>query len=225
MRRLLRIGIVAALGLVAIASVREARADFETFMVSMPQTTTDYSLPMSIQGFNPSLGTLTDVILTWSVSGNVAGTVTNTAASPQNFTVTETSVINLFLGSAVGTLLSSPSLTSMQTYANLAVGATSPFGPFTPAGQDGPTTYTSGPIFNGFISAGNIGLTVMTVTGTTFDGGGGNILGAIATTAGGTFTVRYDFTPVPEPSSIALSLVGILGVGTGAVVRRRKLVR
>jgi hypothetical protein len=225
MRRLLRMALASAIGLFAIASGREAKADFETFTVSLPQTTTDFTVPLSIQGFDPALGTLTDVVLTWSVSGSMAGTVTNTATGAQNFSVTESSNVTLYLGSVSGTLLSSAALSAMQTYTNLGSSVTSPFGPFTPSSQDGPTTYTSGPIFNGFVSSGNIGLTVNTMTATVINGGGGNIFSAIATTAGGSFTVRYDFTPVPEPSSIALSLVGVLTVGTGALVRRRKIGR
>jgi hypothetical protein len=229
MRRLLRMGLVSALGLFAIASGREAKADFETFTATVPQTTTDFTVPLLIQGFDPALGTLTKVMLTWSVSGSMNGTVTNTSTGAQNFTVAENSTLKLYLGSDLTVPpLSSPGLSAMQTYTNLGSGITSPFGPYMPSSLDGPNTYTSASnpmIFNGFISAGTVAFTVDTMTKLNIDGGGGNVLSAILTTAGGTLTVRYDFTPVPEPSSIALSLVGVLTVGTGALVRRRKIGR
>ena len=105
----------------------------------------------------------------------------------------------------------------------LAAGASAAFGPYTPTATATPAVYTSGATFNLFNGGpGNVSLNFASLTGTTTLGGGGNISNTITTTAGATATVTYQYTAVPEPSAMALTLVGgLLGLLKVRSLRRK----
>ena len=89
----------------------------------------------------------------------------------------------------------------------------------------GSQTATQSSTITGAKLADFIGTGAFTVDMNTFSspgiaGGGGNIQPTLATFAGGTFSIQYDYTltPVPEPTSMAMLGLGVIGLG---VMRRR----
>jgi hypothetical protein len=169
-----------------------------TYTASVPVQRTDYTASLNLPKFDPALGTLTEVDLSWAITGTEAGTVTNTAATSESFNFAED--VNLALKSGAVNLLA-PDLNTSQTFTNLAPGASSSYGPYSPTASAA-ATFTTGPNFNLFANGpGTLNLTVVTVTSQTTLGGGGNIISDIATLAGGTATVTYQYTA--EPVTVA----------------------
>jgi hypothetical protein len=165
-----------------------------TFSSIVPVQRTDYTQALSLPKFDPSLGTLTEVDLSWSVSGTENGSLTNTAPVTESFNFAED--VNLALLNGTTSLLA-PDLNTSQAFTDLAAGASGIYGPFSPTAS-ATASYTTGPNFDLFSTGtGNVDLTVTTLTTQTTLGGGGNIVSNIATFAGGTATVTYQYTPQP----------------------------
>lgn len=232
--------LTASLLIVPLAT-RPAGANFVTASVSTTpsQGTTDYSQVLTAPAFNTTLGTLNDVVITMADAGFFSGSLTNNSATAQDFTVTEGIHLTLTAGS---TLLLSDDLASTQSYTALASGATSPFGSASPvtSAPAAPQTITSGAIFDAFnTSTTGVPLTFSTLTGTTIQGGGGNLHTGIFTTAGSVITIRFDYTPgngnpggeggggggtpatpAPEPASLVMTALGGLLVVAARRARR-----
>ncbi len=175
---------------------RQLMAAFSvSYSATVPVQTTDYSIPTSLPKFDPTLGTLNSVDLTFSTSGSQQGTLTNVASGPETFTFQET--VNVSLTDNSNTTLLSPNLTASQTYVFVAPNTPTAFGPYSPSSSTS-SEYTSGPIFNEFDSGpGNLPLNVTTLTSTVTTGGGGNIRSILTTTAGATATVTSNYTATP----------------------------
>ncbi|TAE59805.1 MAG: PEP-CTERM sorting domain-containing protein [Nostocales cyanobacterium] len=169
--------------------------------------TTDFTKTLSIQKFNPSLGTLNSVTL--DLTGDIKGSARFENRSSRSATVgvNLSSDINLTLGS--DTLFN---LTPSNLYA------------YQVARYDGITDYAgaSGRTINGlsastsdtknlvsnlqpFIGSGNVDFLLSAIAQSNVIGSG-NISSQINTLAKGDLTVTYDYSPistkVPEPSTL-----------------------
>ncbi|NIJ08908.1 hypothetical protein FHS31_002532 [Sphingomonas vulcanisoli] len=186
-------------------------------------TKTETSFTGSLAGFDSSLGTLTNVLITYTFGFNSSGTVTNTAQQAQTFTAKEDVDGALTLSgsySATGDL--DPGVS--QKYTNLGAGQSAAFGPFSFATTAQSTTFSFSSLtddLSSFVNA--LNYQVDTQTGQGFTGGGGNTSASLNTTAQGTVSIAYTYdvaAAVPEPASWAM-MVGGFGMLGGALRRKR----
>ncbi|WP_218083115.1 choice-of-anchor E domain-containing protein [Anthocerotibacter panamensis] len=205
------------LTLALLAPVGAAHAVTLTFTASQPQTPTEFSVPLSVQRFDPTLGILNSVTVSFSSSIFADLALTNNATTSQTFSV----------DAFVRLTLAGPGLSP-----NLVSTPTASTGDIT-LGSGGSTLVqgitanafasrnVASPLFGAFIGTGNLNYTLSTLAGTTIFGGGGQIVAAQSTTAGGLLTVVYDFTPtnVPEPATI----FGTLAFGAFGFASRKRL--
>jgi hypothetical protein len=174
---------------------RQLLASFSmSFSATVPTQPTDYTVSTSLPKFDPSLGTLNSVDLTFATSGTQQGSLTNVGQNPESFSFQENVGVSLSDGT---TTLASPNLSESQNYTDLTPFVATAFGPFAPS-DSASVEYTSGPQFEEFEGGpGNQSLTVTTLTTNVTTGGGGNVRQLLTTTAGATATVTYNYTAAP----------------------------
>lgn len=177
--------------------------------------------------FNNALGTLTGVQLTLNLTLTPVAQIINTTFSPEPFDIN--SYISASISSNIGNwtvgygtdswALPVPTLTTGNIY-----GSGQTLLPFTifsiVGGTSGPAglSNVSGSNLTPYIGGGTLALDV---NGPQYDSGGGpvyNIGGGVTAAVGGnvdlvgTASVTYDYTAVPEPSTIGLVAFGLLGM-------------
>jgi hypothetical protein len=222
----LNVLVLAAVCLALLALGERAHAASETFTISVPAQTTDFTADTTLSQFNPALGTLTSATLTLATSGTFGGSLKNTSAIAESFSVTENVQIGLTSSNNAITGLSGlqQTLTAGQTYTALGSGASALFGPYTPSSSEGPISFSN---LTPFVGTGTLPFTLATMTSTSLVGGGGNIMNAVTTTVGATETITYTYTPtvdttaVPEPAGLVLGLTSIAAGGLTWIARRR----
>jgi hypothetical protein len=203
--------------LAAFMASSPAGATTITYSDAISMSSTNWSTSTSVPQFDPALGTLNSI--TFTLDGSVLGTgkFESLDASPSQVTMDLQATLKLKRPSGTVIVQTIPvfetidnvtAFDGLQDYAGTSgktytdVGASS---------SDSVTTSTAADkaLFTG---TGNIVLPV-TATGSSFASGPGNIVTEFHTSASTGITVVYDYTVVPEPSTLALLFAGALGLG------------
>lgn len=189
------------------------------------EETTEINQSGTLNRFDSTSGTLTQVTLTLTNNSTTSLSLTNTAQTAVN-NVQGISNTNFFWDTTgLGTQLSglnpvSPANQLDTGFNNYASGQTRDFGP-SPAQVVTVITLTAGDAgfsdFNAPPGSATFDLLCSTVSGLTLVGGGGNIDSSQATTAGCAASLSYEFTPgggqpAPTPATLALMGLGLLGM-------------
>jgi len=198
---------------------------------TVSSTLTDWSGNLTFPQFNPALGTLTNVSLTFNSAMTTNLKVTNTGNSSSSgladtkleLSITDASGVlpgGTYLGPAIGYSGEELNYTNSPdyTYTNLAAGGNISSGTLTGNG-----TYTgsfgNASLLSEFTGGGSVVLPASTFTTTTITNTGGNTNANQVTDAGLTGTVTYTYNPtVPEPATMSLLVLG----GTAALLQRRR---
>jgi hypothetical protein len=178
---------------------------------------------LTLNQYNPQTGeTVTDVKFTITGTLSSGGTVTNTAAQAQDFSVAVTAGrfrLTPDVNNAPAALitygyfspLGSSTLIGESDYTNLAPNTPTSFGTYTINNNASPMIVSfNGTNIAGFLGTSTFSFKPTTQIGTTTFGGGGNVTTNITTYASAAITVEYydNSTPPPVPFELS-SNVGI----------------
>ena len=180
-------------------------------------TLTDWTGTLSFPQFNPALGTLLSVQLDFSSTLTTTLTITNNSGSASSGTAKTELQVTVQDG---GSNLTAPELdllSPIYSY-SLAAGQGSTSGLLSKSGSSS-DLYTLGAVLTEFTGVGNISLNASTFTQTLLANTGGNTAANQVSNGDLTGTVTYNYTAVPEPSTYALAIAGLMGL---LAVRRRR---
>ena len=204
-----------------------------TQTITFGQLPTDWDQSGTFQLFNTSLGTLLSISLSANFAENSTVTVSNAPNASKTSTGSARTESILQLSSdvsgitdAIQSVLGGGSPDTLDllgtkiSYTKLAAGA-SASGPSNGSIASGIVIDTDATDLAAFEAVGPLLATIFASTNTltVLSNTGGNASASQVTSAGGRFTVAYTYQqPVPEPGSVMLVGVGLLGAG---FVRRR----
>jgi hypothetical protein len=191
-----------------------------TTSTPIPSTETVWNSSLAFPQFDPSLGTLQSVTLELSYTFSTTLTVSNLNVDTGASGNAKTEVI-ITVQDPEYSALNAPEfdVNSAPFAYSLGGGGSASSGLLTKSGNDGGNTYTSGSLLTEFTGPGTIVLPASATADTLLDEVNGNTSAIQITDASLTGTVTYDYIAVPEPSTIGLVVVGLLGV---LGLRRRK---
>ena len=190
-------------------------------------TNTNWSDQLLMPMFDTNLGTLTKVELT--LFGSAAGTqqFENTGVSAGSWSIDQYAKIQLFKPDTSAWFFVAPTYSNLYNLAAwdgvtdyLGVDST---GLITLSGATAQDTESLTSGLGAWGSPGGVGTVPLNITATGFLGitGGGTINNEILTQGGAYAEVNYyyDTTDIPEPCTLALSSLGLLGIG---LLRKRR---
>jgi len=221
---------------ILLASIGVANATYIIQTVNLPTQSTNWASVISINKFDPNLGTLNSI--KFEIDGYVSGTsrFENLGPSPSTVTTTLKAVINL--KRADNSLIAQVAPAVVKVDNATGFDGTIDFGGTSGRTHSGllgsaSATKTSPPPASDlvlFTGPGTINLKV-DATGSSSGSGSGNVIYWFTTFAAADVKVTYDYTPpyvVPEPSTLLLigsGMASIFGFGWGQVrhkVRRKR---
>ena len=207
--------IVSILLFASLWLARPAGAATITFSDLFALANADVSGTLSVPKFDPTLGTLTGV--SWSLTGAIASILGLQNDAAQTVTLSAFTSVDFDVDSADLSLAATPDFNVFGTtgLVTLGVGEIA-FFPVTAQ-----TTITgSEPPSAAFLLPGTVDVSFFSTTSFGGSGTGGDMTISQATDAGLSFEITYEFTPIPEPSSLLLLAGGLLGASAAA--RRRR---
>jgi hypothetical protein len=220
--------ILAAVGIVAAGALNASASLDGPFTTTTPVSTstlTDWADPLTFAQFNPSLGTLEAVILTFSSSGMTDLTVSNAVGSGgATHVMASTSVQISVEDGGMHFLANDPQITlvsSTYNFGTISDGVVVSSGELPLSGSYS-NLYTASAILSEFTGHGTETLNGSTYSYTTISYGGGNTTSGQVTMAGLTGTVTYEYNPVPEPTTMVAGALMLLPFCGGALRKLRR---
>jgi hypothetical protein len=215
------------LGLVILAVPAAADAASISYTDSISLATTNWTDSVSIQKFDPSLGTLTNVEI--ELIGSVLGTARAESLDAQAAQITLNLAATITLTRPDMSVLAVALPVSASVFNATAYDGVIDFGGTSGITLPGLTSSDSDTIISPppasdlalFTGVGTILLPVM-ANGSSSASGAGNLITQFNTQASASVKVTYyyDAAVVPEPASVAMAAMGVIGVG-GLALRRR----
>ena len=214
--------------LVAIAM--GANANTVTYQASVPLTGCDWTKTLILQQFDPSMGTLNGVTLNLQADWQAWVEVENHSGATSWFRrwiLGDATLSNTDLGQVISAQSPDPTgmgLALLNAFASAYDGDPDFLGADTVSASN---TFSASGTYIGtsadlskFTGVGTIPFLFTIITTRTDSFSGGNFVSHEDNQASGNIYVVYDFTPVPEPSSMAALSAGLLGL-VGLVRRKR----
>jgi len=206
--------VVLTAGVLTLSGAR-AHAGTETFSASTSvqlANTSDYTETLSLSQFNPTVGHLTGVTLTYEEFASDAGTVTNTDHL-KTLTYSYTTTTSL---TGPGFLSLIPADTTATDAGSFSLAPFAPAKTVNSITPNGPNTQSYGAL-SGVQGTGSLDF-VFTLGGNGSTAGTNHYTGSVDGDGSGSVSITYDYSPIPEASTL-LGLGGLLGVG-GLQLRR-----
>jgi hypothetical protein len=205
-----------------LLSLTSSSATQLVYSTSIPSTGTGFSIGFNLPAFNSYMGTLDSITFQYSITATGSMTVNNAGA---------------FMGASYGGSLKSVNFLYTPSYVgegappmfdvNISAGGNPPVGSSLFSGSGGASgnvnpdlsTYGNWMIAGG----GTLGFNLESNSAFFAGGGPGYSFNSVAMAEGGTFTLTYNFTAVPEPS--ATGFFAVIAAGLAIIFRRSRLTK